>query len=45
MLTPCGRRDATLRYLHGEARRGLLKPKGARFVEKLDGFLLHEGYG
>jgi hypothetical protein len=40
-----GRRDATLRFLHREAKAGLLKPRGGRFVFRLDGFLLRHGYG
>jgi hypothetical protein len=43
-----GKRDATLRFLHREARRGYLrgpgKVKGRRFVSELDGFLLRLGY-
>lgn len=39
-----GKRDATLRFLRGEARRGLLKPRGKRFVTKLDRFLRRLGY-
>jgi hypothetical protein len=40
-----GQRDAMLRFLKSEGRRGLLQPRGMRFVGRLDGFLLRNGYG